>query len=175
MSLEFKYLSEQIAYPSKYLQVNKQKFNLPNGSLKDFEIHKGGGVVVVLPITDQNQVVCVSQYRPGPKQIMTELPAGFIDQNETPIQAAKRELLEETGYQGDLIEVQTVYPDSYSTIIRHVFICKNAKKVQEPNLDESEFIETELLGINEFREHIKSGKLTHLGSAYLALDFLSFL
>lgn len=173
--LDFQFLSESIAYPSKYLKVVKQKFLMPNQKTKTFDIHSGGEVVIILPITTNQQVVCVTQYRVGPKKIMTELPGGFVDEGETPHQAAQRELLEETGYTGDLEFVETVYPDSYSTIKRHVFICKNAQKVQDPNLDDSEFLEINLLDILEFRNHIKKGQLTHLESAYLAMDFLNFL
>jgi len=175
INLEFKYLSEKNVYPSHYLKVNKQSFELPNKQIKEFEIHKGGEVVVILPITKDNQVVCVTQYRVGPKLTMTELPAGFVDQGESPLQAAQRELLEETGFSGEINFVQTVYPDSYSTIKRHVYVCQNAQKLKEPNLDDSEFLKVELLSAQKFRNHLKSGKLTHLESAYLAMDFLNFL
>lgn len=173
--LEFKFLSESNAYPSKYLNVVKQEFLLPDNKTKTFEIHKGGEVVIVLPITDQKEVVCVTQYRVGPQQTMTELPGGFVDLDESPLQAAKREVLEETGYTGDFKQIASIYPDSYSTIKRHVFVCTNAKKVQESNLDDSEFLEINLLPIQDFRKHIQKGMLTHLESAYLAMDFLNFL
>lgn len=175
MNLEFKFLSEENVYPSKYLNVVKQSFVMPNGIQKSFDIHKGGEVVIILPLTNDNKVVCVTQYRVGPKKIMTELPGGFVDEGESPLQAAERELLEETGFKGDLIYVQTIFPDSYSTIKRHIFVAKNASKTQDPCLDESEFLKIDILTIKDFRSHLFKGQLTHLESAYLAMDFLKLL
>jgi ADP-ribose pyrophosphatase len=63
----------------------------------------------------------VKQYRPGPDEILLELPGGCISEEELPEIAARRELLEETGYSGDFQFVGTSFDCAYSTMIRYNF------------------------------------------------------
>ena len=167
--LNFTFSGKSEVYPSKYQNIWKHDFQMPNGKPKSFEVKHLGETAVILPLTSDNQVVAVSQYRPGPNKVLTELPAGFIDNNETPLAAAKRELLEETGYTGDFQYVGKSYVDAYSTAIRHIFIAHDCQKVSEQNLDFSEFIEVKLIQLETFRQICLSGQITHGESAFIAL------
>ncbi len=159
----------------KFYKVARKRYKLPEGKEKDFYIALQHKTVIILPITQDNQVVLVRQYRPGPDRIITELPAGRIEEGESALETAKRELLEETGYQGDAKWVAESPVSPYSTKWRNTIVITNCKKIAKQKTDESEFIEVVLMPLNEFRDYIKSGKLTHTESAYLGLDYLGLL
>jgi ADP-ribose pyrophosphatase len=86
--------------PIGYMTVVTNTYRLPDGSVPDWDILAAHDSVAVLAFTSNDEVVLVRQYRPGPNAVLDELPGGMIDAGETPIDAARRELLEETGYRG---------------------------------------------------------------------------
>ena len=137
-----------------------------------FEILELGGTSVILALTPGNQVITVTQYRPGPDMVLTEIPAGFVDNGETPLQAAQRELLEETGYTGEMEYIITAMVDAYSTAVHHVFIARNCQQITEQDLDPSEFIEVQLIQLEIFRQICLSGRVTHGYAALIALNNL---
>lgn len=158
-----------------YRKIVSKKFILPNGSEKSFEIIDGEDSVGVIAITKSNEILLVRQFRPGTEEIYDEIPAGIIDENEEPIDAAKREFLEETGYTGDFEFVTSVVDSAYKTTIRYCFVVKNCYKIQEPKLEESEFIELVIKPLQEFKGQLRSGKLTDVEIAYLGLDYLNLI
>jgi ADP-ribose pyrophosphatase len=76
----------------------------PDGGLPHYLI-QGKDFVVVVAVTTQNHILLVRQYRPPVAAVTLELPAGHIDPGETPEQAARRELLEETGHEADTFKL----------------------------------------------------------------------
>ena len=168
--LHFQFINKEQTHISKYQSIWKYHYKMPNGKPKAFEIHELGGTAVILPLTPDNQVITVSQYRPGPNKVLTALPAGFVDPGETPLQAAQRELLEETGYSGQITYIGDSYVDAYSTAIRHIFIARNCHPVAKQNLDSSEFIEVKLMSIEALRQICLSGRITHGESVFIALE-----
>ncbi|MCX6705394.1 MAG: NUDIX domain-containing protein, partial [Candidatus Woesebacteria bacterium] len=105
-----------------------------------------------------------------------EMPGGGLEKEETPQEGMERELLKEIGYKGDVEFIASVYDDAYSNRIRHCFVIKNSKKVQEPmpEADEGD-IEIVEISLADFREHLKSGQLTDIEVGYLVLDHLKLL
>ncbi len=150
-------------------------FQLPDGRIEDFTIKHEASPVCILALTPDRQVVLAKQFRPGPEKMLLELPGGGIEKDETPEQAARRELLEETGYDGDFASVGTCLDCAYSTMVRHVFVATNCVRIQEPQFDENEFIEVITLPLVEFRSHLRSGELTDVEVGYLCLDALGLL
>ena len=100
MNLKWKKIREKKTKVG-YRTLLKRTFELPDGKTADFDIIKSGAVVCTLALTPDKKVILVRQFRPGPEKIVTEIPGGFIDKGESPKAAAKRELLEESGYTGE--------------------------------------------------------------------------
>jgi len=170
--LKFIFQSKEQIHDSQYQDIWRHHFTTPDGEPKSFEIHELGGTSVILALTPDNQVITVTQYRPGHQQILTELPAGFVDPGETPLQAAQRELLEETGYTGEMEYIITAMVDAYSTAVHHVFIARNCQQITEQDLDPSEFIEVQLIQLETLRQICLSGRVTHGYAALIALNNL---
>ncbi|MDZ7611929.1 MAG: NUDIX hydrolase [Candidatus Moranbacteria bacterium] len=168
-------LSRKIAFQKYGRKIEETIFKMPDGENKDFYLKKEGPATGILALTKDQQVILVKQFRPGPNEILNELPGGYVDENETPEQAAERELLEETGYRGKAEFVTTAYDCAYSTMNRHCVVVKDCEKVAEQNLDKSEFAEVVLMNLDEFRELLKSGKNTDIEVGYIGLDYLGLL
>lgn len=168
-------ISREIVFSKYSRKIEKVIFRLPDGEESDFYIKKEGPATAILALTKENQVILVKQYRPGPKEILNELPGGYIGEKEKPEEAAERELLEETGYAGKPQPVTSAYDCAYSTMKRYCVVVTKCEKVAEQKLDKTEFTEVVLMSLNEFRQLLRSGKMTDVEVGYLGLDFLHLL
>ncbi|MFW0862483.1 MAG: NUDIX hydrolase [Candidatus Komeilibacteria bacterium] len=168
-------VSRKIVFKKYGRMMEEVIFKMPDGDEKDFYIKKEGPATGILPLTKDNRVILVKQYRPGPDKILFELPGGYIDEGETPEQAAERELLEETGYRGKSKLVTKAWDCAYSTMERSCVVITDCEKVAEQQLEENEYAEVALLTIEEFREILRSGQMTDVEVGYLGLDFLNLL
>lgn len=152
-----------------------RRFRTPDGVEREFEVIVEGDTAVVLALTDAREVVLVREYRPGPREALLELPGGLIDEGETPAEAAARELLEETGYAGELHPAGSIVDSAYSTRERHTFVATGCRRVQDPEPADGEFPEVVLSSLEAFREHLRGGRCTDVASGYAGLDALSLL
>jgi ADP-ribose pyrophosphatase len=144
-----------------YRHIDKVLYELPDGTQKYFDIEASTGGATIVALTPEQQVIMVKQYRPGPDLTLTEFPGGVIDPGEEPIVAAARELLEETGYAGELKFVGMRHLDAYSRGRHYGFVATNCRKIAEPQLDDGEFLSIELISLG--------------GMGFLALDSLGLL
>jgi ADP-ribose pyrophosphatase len=168
-------LSRELAFQKYSRKIEKVMFKLPDGKESDFYIKKEGPAAGVLAMTKDQKVILVKQFRPGPGEILAELPGGFVDLYESPEVTMERELMEETGYKGKVQLVTTCFDDAYSTMNRYCFVATECEKVGEPQAGEHEFIELELVSLEDFRKLLRSGSMTDVEVGYLGLDFLSLL
>lgn len=171
----WKEVSRKVVFEKYWRKIEEVMFTLPNGATYDAYIKVERPGVNVVGITEDNKVILVKQYRPGPQQILDELPGGLIEDGENPDVAARREFVEETGYDGDFAFVGTCIDDAYSNLIRTCYVATNCKKVGEIQNTTVEQTEVVLVTIPEFREHLRAGKLTDTEMGYMGLDHLNLL
>lgn len=172
--MDWKKIKEE-PYRAGFLKIIKRTFELPDGDVADFDIKQEGPSACVLALDENDNVILVRQYRPGPEKTLSEMPGGFIKQGEEPEAAIRRELLEETGCQGEMEFVGTSLDDAYSTMLRYNFVAKNCKKIQEPNYNKNEFGEVVKMPLKEFKELLRKGDLTDVETGYMCLDHLKLL
>ncbi len=128
--------------------------------------------VAVLALTERQEVILVRQYRHGAQKVIEELPGGSMDAPDaSPLEAARRELLEETGYSSErFIEVGKVSPNPASqTNLIHSFLALDAEKVGAQHLDVTEEIEVLLKPLEEVIHMAKSGELLELDAGEYSL------
>jgi len=129
----------------------------------DFFIIEPTNWVNIIALTENEEVILVKQYRYGIQNITLEIPGGMIDEGESPEQAAKRELLEETGYESShwqLIGITDPNPAIQNNKC-HTFLAKNSKFTKSPNLDNTEEIEILNTPLKEIPKLIQGSYITH--------------
>lgn len=136
---------------------------LPNGEEKKFSYLDFSKGVCVLPITEDNEVICLKQYRHALKSWQWELPAGMIDsENSAPLENAKRELEEETGYKAEQwLELGSFYPSPGSTSEEIFLFAAAGLTATKQNLESSEQIEVHYLSMSELKTLIIKGEFQH--------------
>lgn len=155
--LESKYIIQR---PWATLRVDK--LELPNGNIKDeYYVLEYPTWVNMVAITEDGNVLFVKQYRHGADQIMVELPAGVVEDDEETEVAARRELLEETGYAFDKIEYicELFANPATSGNLTYTYLLTGGKKVQEQDLDSSEDIEVVEMTIEEAKKFLFDNKI----------------
>jgi ADP-ribose pyrophosphatase len=149
---------------STHLQDNIRldRCELPNGQIIEGTVLECGTWVTILALTEKQEVVLIHQYRHGAQKVIVELPGGVMDkEDENPSAAARRELLEETGYTSDrIVQVGCVSPNPANhTNLIYSFLALDAKKVSGQRLDETEEIEVFLKPLDEVIAMAKNGEL----------------
>lgn len=129
----------------------------------DFYIIESNDWINIIPITQDEHVIMVRQYRHGSKMITLEIPGGLVDYGDTPEKAALRELMEETGYEAkEIIKIGEVNPNPALFNNRcHTFLARGLKKVSDPKPDQTEDIEVVLIPVSEIPELILKGEIDH--------------
>ncbi|MCX7908072.1 MAG: NUDIX hydrolase [Ignavibacteria bacterium] len=138
--------------------------NPKTGNKSNFVILDSKDWVNIIPLTKDNKIVLVQQYRHGIDEITLEIPGGLIDQGETPLQAAKRECIEETGFysEDNPIFLGKVRPNpAFLTNTCYTYLWKNVEKKFEPKFDQNEEVEIIIKDIKELYYMIRDGKIHH--------------
>ncbi len=152
---------------SHFLRIRKDTLELPNGTvIPDYYVRESDGFVMIFALTRDERVVLVRQYRYGADSIGLELPAGMLEPGEDPGACARRELLEETGYAVDEIELLGTYAAEpvRSNARAHLFLATGASLKSEQHLDPTEHIEVETASLPEFEAMLHDGRIDNLAS-----------
>jgi len=156
-----KKISSRAAYRGKLLRINEDEVSLPDGSKawREYVLHPGAAII--LPLFDDGSVLLERQFRYPLGQHFYELPAGKLEPDEAPLETAKRELLEETGYEAaEWRELGRLYPCiGYSNEQIDLFLASRLEfKGARP--DEGEFLETLRVPLLESLDWIRRGRIT---------------
>ena len=158
---EEKQISSELIFDGKVLHVYKDEIRLPNGNKGIREYIKHIGAVCVVALTDENEVICVRQFRYANAQIMLEIPAGKLDyKDEDPKEAALRELREETGATCREMTYLGLYLSSPAILDEkiHMFFARGLE-FGKTDPDEDEFIETVRVPLDTLVDMIMRGEV----------------
>ena len=168
-----------------WVPVVTRTYRMPDGSVSDWDVHDPPfRTVAVLALTDADdagdadvKVVLVRQFRPGPGEVLWELPGGIVDDGEGLEEAAARELLEETGYRAGRVEVVGgSWAFGASTWRRTVAVARGCTFVAEPtSWGGDEYCEPRLVTLSELRAVARDGRSSDVDLVYLALDAIGLL
>ncbi len=148
-------------FEGKILHVFVDDINLPNGEKGFREYIKHIGAVAVLPLTNDGKVICVRQYRYAVGQVTVEIPAGKLDSpNEDSIEAALRELREETGARCKRLTYLGTYLASPAILDEKINLyLARGLEFGETDPDEDEFIDVVHIPLTEMIERVMAGEI----------------
>ena len=159
---KWKVLSSEYLVKRPWLTARRDVAELPDGRINhEYYVLEYPDWVNIIAITKDDQIVMERQYRHALGNTCYELPCGVIEAGETPLEAAKRELQEETGYAGgEWKEWMTLSPNpATSTNLAHSFLATGVEKVSGQHLDATEDIDVYLLSQDEVRELLAENQI----------------
>lgn len=166
---------------NQWCKIRQDEIKLPNGKIiNDYFVSIRPEVALILPITSNQEIVLVRQYRHGAGEILLELPAGTFNPNqESPQAAAIRELREETGYITDKVTyLATLYDNPVKDTNKiTLFLAEDVIRAGQQELDVTEEIEVVLVPIESLRGKIANNEISVAGTVaaiFLGLNLLKY-
>jgi 8-oxo-dGTP pyrophosphatase MutT (NUDIX family) len=162
-------LRSEPAFEHRWYRVRRDVVELPDGRvLDDYLVSVRPEIAVVVPLTAAGEVVLVHQWKQGIREFMLEIPGGLVDDGESPEEAARRELVEETGYAApaplEPLGVWELDPTKSSNRA-HAFLARDVVRVGEPRPDPQEEIELVLLPLADAVAAVADGRISAVTSA----------
>lgn len=176
--MKWKVLESEYLFNEQWLTLRKEKCELPNGKIMQaYYTLEYPTWVNAFALTEDNKVVLVKQYRHGLGQEGIEMPGGVAEKGETPEEACRRELLEETGYAFDQFEYlgKVCANPATTNNFTHMFLATGGKKVAEQKLDETEDVEVLFYTIDEVKDLVRQNLIMqslHVNTIFYALKKL---
>ena len=162
-----------------YFVLRSDELRLPDGAVKDpYYVIERPDAAIIFPLTPAGEVVLVRQYRPPIGMMELGLPAGLVEEGEEPEKAARRELLEETGYAGGEWESLGAVASSPSLKDNwaHLYLARGVERAGSQQPDEYERLEIVHVPVGEILGQVKSGNIVSssgVAAVLLALDALN--
>ena len=176
MKLDWTRLEPTESFKLGFRTLITKRFRFPDGRVEDYVTKEKENThcIATIAITEDGKAIVARQFRPGPEKVMDEIAGGGVNPDEDYAEAAKRELLEETGYEAGSIEfLGDIYKDAYTNTMWHFYLATDCTPSEAgPAPDENEFIETTLITIDELIENGRTGKMTDTEALFLAYDRL---
>ncbi len=160
MHLQEKTISSETVYEGKIFTITHDIAELENGgnAVRDVLLHHGG--VCVIPVTDNNEIYLVKQFRYPFRTVTREVPAGKLEKGEDHAECGRRELLEETGctcseyiYLGEMLPTP-----AYNTEVTYMYLARGLS-FSKQSLDEDEFLDVEKIPLAEAVKLVMDGTL----------------
>ncbi|MBA7610243.1 MAG: NUDIX domain-containing protein [Calditrichaeota bacterium] len=154
-------LSREIIFQGKLLDVRRDEVELPDGTTTVREYIRHPGAAVMVPLLENDRIIFLRQYRYAVGEVMVELPAGKLDPGEDPLDTARRELTEETGYTCErLVRLGLIHPCiGYSDERIAVYLATGLKPAKAAG-ESDEFLEPFELSLEEALAWIEQGRIT---------------
>jgi len=155
-----KLLSSKLAYKGKIFNIHQDKVETPSGYItyRDILVHQGAATAV--PLTENNEVILVKQYRHATGDILLEIPAGGLEPNEDPKDCIIRELQEEIGLKPNYVEhLYSIFlAPGYSSEYLHVYFAKDFEESKLPE-DTDENLEIVKIKLEDLVKMIVNGEI----------------
>ena len=178
MAENWERLRSERLFETPYFVLRTDRLRLPDGAIKDpYYVVERPDAAIVFPLTREGEVVLVRQYRPPLERMELGLPAGLVEAGEKPEAAARRELLEETGYSGGEWELlgSVASSPSLKDNWAYLFLARGVEETSEPDPDEHELVEVVRVFVEDLPGLIRSGEIVSssgVAAVMLALERL---
>jgi ADP-ribose pyrophosphatase len=156
-----KKISTEVIHKNPWWEYKCDKVIRADGTEGEYCYVETGGNIIIIPVLDDGRLVLVRQYRYLADKNSIEFPGGGIGKGESPVDAAKRELLEESGYQTENLIKIGVFEPCVGVVkdMSHIFIANELTAAQAPKSDVFESTEVILRRVDEFENMIKQGEI----------------
>jgi ADP-ribose diphosphatase len=166
MRSDWKVIQRKLIFQNPWIELHQDKVETRTGKVMDYTWYKSTDVAVIVPFLEKDNLVMIRQYRYPLEKVLLEFPAGHIEHGEAAANAAKRELLEETGYIADKIDYMYTYHPSVSKSSQLVYIFRARDLIeQRANHDGVEdIIRTEIISVEELENMIRERRIESAGT-----------
>lgn len=159
----WKLLDSEYLYRRPWLTARRDRVELPDGRIHpEYYVLEYPSWINIIAITEDGDFVLVEQYRHGLGEVSFELCAGVVEDGEEPLAAAKRELMEETGFGGGSWELYATLSPNASAMnnTSYTFLARGVKRLtQKQHLDDTEDVAVHVVSREEVYELLSSGQL----------------